>query len=119
VDLSVSSDTDRAARTAQNESLFREVNERVKELNTTFDALARHAEWICECGNTDCLEPVQMTQEEYESVRARGSDYFLVKPGEAHVVPEVDRVVERSDRYWVVQKLGVAAEVADDEAAGG
>ena len=115
----MSSDTDRAARAAQNESLFREVNERVKELNTTFDALARHAEWICECGNTDCLEPVQMTHEEYESVRARGTDCFLVKPGDAHVVPEVERIVERHERYWVVQKLGIAAVVADDQAASG
>src|SRR5690348_11474405 len=61
VRVSVSYDTDRGARAGQNEALFREVNERVKELNTTFDALARHAEWICECANTDCLEPVQMT----------------------------------------------------------
>lgn len=112
-------DTGRVARTAQNESLFREVNERVKELNTTFDALARHAEWICECGNTDCLEPVQMTQDEYEAVRARGDDCFLVKPGEAHVVPEAEEIVERHDRYWVVQKLGVAAEIAEDDAAAG
>jgi hypothetical protein len=118
-EASVSSDTDRAARTAQNEALFREVNERVKELNTTFDALARRAEWICECGNTDCVEPVQMTQEEYESVRARGNTCFLVKPGDAHVVPEVERIVERHERYWVVEKVGVAAEIAEDEAAFG
>ena len=113
----MSFDTDRAARTAQNEALFREVNERVKDLNTTFDALARHAEWICECGNTDCLEPVQMSHEEYDAVRARGADCFLVRPSEAHVVPEVEQVVERNERYWVVQKLGLAKEIAEDDAA--
>jgi hypothetical protein len=113
----VSSDSDRAARTAQNESLFREVNERVKELNTTFDALARRAEWICECGNTGCLEPVQMSHEEYEAVRALGDDCFFVKPDDAHVVLEFERIVERHERYWVVQKLGLAAEIAEDEAS--
>jgi hypothetical protein len=117
VGLSVSFDTDRAARTAQNEALFREVNERVKELNTAFDALARHAEWICECGNTECVEPVQMSNEEYEAVRARGSDCFLVRPSDAHVVPEAETIVERNDRYWVVQKHGLAAEIAEDDAA--
>ena len=111
------SDTDRATRTAQNESLFREVNERVKELNQAFDALSRHAEWICECGNTACVEPVHLTHEEYEAVRARGSDCFLIKPDGAHVVSDVEVVVERHDRYWVVQKLGVAAEVAEEEDA--
>lgn len=112
----MSSDTDRAARTAQNESLFREVNERVKELNETFDSLSRHPEWICECGNTECLAPVHMTREEYDAVRARGSDCFLVQPDEAHVLPEVEEVVERHERYWVVQKSGLAAEVAEEDA---
>jgi hypothetical protein len=55
----VAEDSDRAVRTARNESLFREVNERVKALNEAFDALSRNAEWICECGNTVCLEPIQ------------------------------------------------------------
>jgi hypothetical protein len=112
----VSHHADRAARTARNESLFREVNERVKELNEAFDALSRNAEWICECGNTECLEPIPMTHEEYEAVRARGSDCFFVKPDQAHVVPDVETIVERHERYWVVQKIGVAAEVADEDA---
>jgi len=98
-EAAVSEDTDRAVRTARNESLFREVNERVKELNEAFDALAPSAEWICECGNAECLEPIQMTYEEYEAVRSRGSDCFLVKPGEAHVVPEAENIVERQFRY--------------------
>ena len=112
----MSEDTDRAVRTARNESLFREVNERVKELNEAFDALSRNAEWICECGNTECLEPIQMTHEEYEAVRARGGDCFFVKPDDAHVVPELENIVERHERYWVVQKIAVAAEIAEEDA---
>ena len=57
-----------------------------------------------------------MTHEEYEAVRARGSDCFFVKPGEAHMVQERENVVERHERYWVVQKFGLAAEVAEEEA---
>ena len=115
----MSDDTDRAVRKARNESLFREVNERVRELNEAFDALSRNAEWICECGNTECLEPIQMTHEEYEAVRAQGSDYFFVKPDAAHVVPDAEAVVERHERYWVVKKIGVAAEVAEEDDTGG
>jgi hypothetical protein len=115
----VGEDSDRAVRTARNESLFREINERVKELNEAFDALSRSAEWICECGNTMCLEPIQMPRDEYEAVRTRGSNYFFVKPDAAHVVPDVDVVVEQHDRYRVVQKIGVAAEIAEKDATGG
>jgi hypothetical protein len=112
----MSSDDDRAVRIAQNQSLFREINERVKELNQAFDALARQSEWICECANTECLEPVQLSHQEYEAVRARGNDCFFVKPDEAHVVPEVENILEKHERYWVVQKIGVAAESAERDA---
>src|SRR5690242_7281632 len=112
----MSSGADRATRTAQNQSLFRAVNERVKELNAAFDALSRNAEWICACGNTACVEPVQLTREEYEAVRARGGDCFLIKPEVAHVVPDVEVVMERHHRYWVVQKIGLAADVAEENA---
>ena len=45
----------RAARAGRNQSLYREVNERVKELNDAFDALPI-GEWICECANEECFE---------------------------------------------------------------
>jgi hypothetical protein len=34
------------------------------------------------------------------------------------LVPDVDAVVERNDRYWVVQKIGVAAKIAEDATGG-
>ncbi len=112
----MSSENDRAVRIAQNQSLFREINERVKELNQTFDALSRQTEWICECANTACVEPVQMTHGEYEEVRARGNACFFVKPDEAHVVPEVETILEKRERYWIVQKIGLAGESAERDA---
>ena len=36
---------------------------------------------------------------------------FLVTPG--HVQPEVEHVVEKHRVYWVVEKFGEAAEVAE------
>ena len=50
-----------------------------------------------------------MSVEEYEQVRS-GSNRFLVLPG--HQVPGVEEVVESTDRYLVVSKLGVGGEVA-------
>jgi hypothetical protein len=31
-----------------------------------------------------------------------------------HVVPDVERVVEKRERYWVVEKLGEAAVAAEE-----
>ena len=58
---------DRHARLARNETIFREVNERIEEL-------AQRGEWhsldiLCECGNPDCKEPLRVSVVEYERVR--------------------------------------------------
>ena len=36
---------------------------------------------------------------------------FAVAPSAAHVVEDIERVVERTDRYWIVEKYGVAGEL--------
>jgi hypothetical protein len=102
----VSSNLDlRRQRAAQNQSLFREVNERIEDLSVS----ASFAGFVCECLNTDCDEQVPLTIEEYEHVRS-GSNKFIVLPG--HHVPEVENVVESTPRYLIVSKLGKGAEVA-------
>jgi hypothetical protein len=37
---------------------------------------------------------------------------FIVAPKHSHVVSEIEHVVKRTDRYWVVEKDGEAAELA-------
>ena len=49
----------------------------------------------------------------YEELRANPV-HFAVASAEMHVVPEVERVVEKRERYWGVEKLGEAAEVAEN-----
>jgi hypothetical protein len=104
--------TGRAARAARNQALYREVNERVKELNEAFDALLPLGEWVCECANAECAETIELTHEEYEAVRANPT-HFFVKPDEPHVVPDAETVAERHERYWVVEKVGVAAKLVE------
>ena len=100
-------------RAAENQALFRAVNRRIEELNELFDHLSPHGTWTCECARVECVERVELTLAEYETVREQPT-HFFVAPGEAHVFPEAERVVERGDRYWVVEKIGAAAERAAD-----
>jgi hypothetical protein len=102
---------ERAARFARNQALYREVNERVQAINEAFESLLPLGDWVCECANPECAERLSLTHEEYEALRADGSR-FAVASGEGHVFPEVEDVVERHERYWVVEKQGVAAELA-------
>jgi hypothetical protein len=101
--------TTRAERQGRNEALFREVNERIAELNQTFQVEGR-SEFLCECSREACKEPVSISIDEYETVR-RAATRFFVLPG--HEDTSVESVVERSERYVVVEKIGEAAEEAD------
>ena len=100
----------RDERAARNESPFREHNESV-EMDRAIDQRSAFAEWICECADEACAVPVQLTVAEYEAVRADAT-HFLVAPGEVHVT-DIDRVVKREERYWIVEKRGRAAEVSE------
>ena len=92
------------AEGARNQSLFREVNERIDGLGVPQDF-----EVLCECASRACADPIPLAPDEYEAVRAEPT-HFLVKPG--HVDPEIERVVGETDRYFVVEKIGEAGNVA-------
>jgi hypothetical protein len=48
----------REARIARNEALFREVNERVKEIS---DASEGRVDFLCECGDDQCTASISLT----------------------------------------------------------
>jgi hypothetical protein len=100
-------DAERKERLARNEAIFREVNERIEELEGT-----REAEWldlVCECGNPECNGPVRLRVSAYERVRQEPTD-FLVAPG--HVIPDIETVVETGEGYEVVRKLAGEGRIA-------
>jgi hypothetical protein len=102
-------DESRQVRAAQNQSLFREINERIESLNESFSHLEPMGDWICECADDTCTEHMKMTLGEYEAIRQDGNR-FPVLPG--HEALDVEVVVERHERYVVVSKIGKAAAFA-------
>ena len=97
----------RAERAAKNESLFRDVNERILEATERFEAPTMSA--VCECSDALCTEMISITLAEYAAVRARSDRFALV---EGHEDPAVERVVERNGRFVVAEKVGDGADVA-------
>jgi hypothetical protein len=97
----------RGVRAAKNQSLFREVNEQVRALGAR--SSTEHRQFVCECLDIDCAETLELELEEYEVVRRHPARFFVL-PG--HEDPAVEAVVEKTIRYFVVEKIGVAGEVA-------
>jgi hypothetical protein len=97
-------------RLADNEALFREVNERVNEQADGHGNDSHVYAYFCECSRTDCIERVHHTSAEYELIRADGARFILVA---GHQIDEIENVVARLDASVVVEKQGVAGDRAE------
>jgi len=101
-------------RAGQNESRYRNLNERMEPHNAVHVWVdPPMPDWICECASRECMTPVRLTLPEYEAVRAEPT-HFLVVPNDEHLSLAVEHVVVRNERYWVVEKFGEAAEVSEE-----
>ena len=100
-------------RVGKNEALFREVNERVNEINQAHELSGVLTGWMCECADETCTARLEMTPEEYKRLR-QDPTRFVVLGSEEHCVLDAERVVEWNARYWIVEKVGAAAAVAED-----
>jgi hypothetical protein len=96
---------ERLERQARNESLIREMNDQIAALDereATGWAAPQEFMFQCECGRTGgCDARVVMTLAEYERAHSQ-RDRFVVVAG--HEDDEIERVVERTDRYVIVDK---------------
>jgi hypothetical protein len=114
----VSELNERFALQAQNEALFREVNERIAQLGRPAQGWSHdeRVEFFCECGRKEgCGERIRIPLEAYERVRAE-DDRFAVKPGDE--TPELERPVERTDSYVIVDKIPAVEPFVQDDPRG-
>ena len=95
------------AEIAKTEAVFRNVNEGIAEASERLDF--EEGAFLCECGDPECTNRIDVPLEEYEQVREHPTR-FLVRQG--HVKPEVEEVVKRRVRYAIVDKVDrVAARI--------
>lgn len=99
-------------RKAANEAVFREVNERIEEMQRSFSLRADELlELVCECDRLSCTEEVQLTVGEYERLRSDATCFVVVS---GHEDAEVEQVVDTGAGYVIVRKRpGVARDLAE------
>jgi hypothetical protein len=86
-------------RVAMNEATFRKVNEGMEAGQDPSGLLS----FVCECGRLHCTTLIQLTRAEYEAVRDNPRRFAIV---DGHEILEAEEIVERHDRYLVVEKGG-------------
>ena len=90
----------REERIAENEVAFRRLNEELGVMGV----------FVCECGDADCREHIQMDRDDYSRIR-RDSRRFFVRPG--HEIADAETVVERSADWYVIEKPDEVAHIVD------
>ena len=102
---------ERERRLAENEALFREVNEHVSDAERAWsrgDPREPELTILCECADHGCSEQITVTRVEYEAVRQDATRFILVR---GHEYPEVERIVSERGAYCVVEKTGASRAV--------
>jgi hypothetical protein len=95
-----------AERIAENESVFRRLNEGIEAATALGTP---NATFLCECADPRCRDVIRLMISEYERIRGDNT-WFIVAP--SHSGEEEARVVEQHRSYHVVAKTGYAAALA-------
>lgn len=104
--------TTREERAAQNEAVSREINEGLEQAHAD-EPPDRYLRMYCECGRSACESMIAITASEYERVRSDPVRFLIL--GE-HLISDIERVVEETDRFVVIAKReGTPARVAREE----
>lgn len=105
-----------ADRAARNQSAFREANEQLEARAEAIGVTQSGLPFICECPDPACTSVTLLSVADYEHIRSRGS-WFLTVPGHETCVLDgvrIARVVARNDAYSLMEKVGGAAETAEE-----
>jgi hypothetical protein len=114
--IGMSTDNQSLRRLTENEAVFRRHNEQVQQ---GLDELTQVADkrlyqdifpevdglvlqFYCECADENCHQRLSLKLEEYRRIHEDRSR-FVVAPG--HATMDAERLVERHDDYFVVEKF--------------
>jgi hypothetical protein len=86
-------------RGVEQQCLVRTANEAAEQANLSRPSGAERTLLRCECGDPGCATLVAPTHAEYESVRARGSQFIITLD---HENPETVWVLSEGERFAVV-----------------
>ena|ERR1700744_3747306 len=106
--------SDREERVARNELAFRQANETLRGVFESVAAEGEDAEafpFLCECGERECTDVVSISLETYAGVRAEPTHFVIIA---GHKQLDSERIVATGEGWEVVEKNGIAGEIARD-----
>jgi hypothetical protein len=106
-------DPETTRRIAENESRFREANEKIEDAALRLEPNASTLPFVCECGRAECLETLRLSFRDYEQARQQAT-FFVCVPGHEITGDGVGRVLRRTSNFVIMEKLGLAGAIAEE-----
>jgi hypothetical protein len=104
--------SDRQEEIGEAQVVFRNANESI-QASADHAAIFGSIPFICECPNRNCTEIVQLSFDQYDAIRQHPTRFFNLTGHErSSVEAGAERIVAVADELTVVEKDGVAGEVA-------
>ncbi len=104
--------SDRQEEIGEAQVTFRNANETI-QASADSAAILGNVPFVCECPNSDCTEIVRLSFDQYEAIRQHPTRFFNHTGHEqSSVEAGAERIVAVADQLTVVEKVGVAGEVA-------
>ena len=88
-------------RQIENEVIFRDVNKNIQEFVDSEDNTPSKLPFYCECSNPECIERIEISTEVYSKIH-KNRRHFITMVG--HESPEVEKILEKSTHFQVVEK---------------
>jgi hypothetical protein len=105
---------ERERRAAQNQLLFRAVNEQIVEMTEKFRSDLSDLNLVCECWDTTCTGTVRVRLEDYKRLDRTGNMLIVLQ---GHEDLHVEDVVDQVDGYVVVRKRDLPARIIEQAQA--
>jgi hypothetical protein len=103
---------------ARNEVVFRDANEEIRAVIDGHGVDLPFAPFVCECGDRGCRELIRVPLETYRKVR-ESSRRFILATGHDQRDGKETATVETHEGFVVVEKSGIAGEIAEEQAGEG
>ena len=98
---------ERQLRAAQNQMLFRSVNDQIMEAGEKLGDSTEELDFACECADDLCVEKIRLSPHQFLGIESE-TNRFIVRRG--YEVPEVEDVIAERDGFLLVSKSGAGAE---------
>jgi hypothetical protein len=102
---------ERELRAAQNQLLFRSVNERIRQDGADRGDSLEEVEFACECADQTCLEKIRLSPQQFLAIESDVNRFIVLR---GHELPEVEDTVAERDGFLIVSKRGAGARFVEE-----